>query len=267
VIITHDRSISYFCFSNLHLHSRLTHFVSTRSGGVSTGRFESLNLSFKAEPDSTHPLDNRTRLFKALCLPIQTLTVGRQIHSSNVTFVQAEMAGAGATTLTTALPDTDALITSSKGVTIAVLIADCAPILLFDRARKAIGVVHAGRMGTVEKIARRTIQTMVSTFCSSPSDIMVGIGPSICAAHYPVSNAAQEEIRTKLGAHSLVTINGRICFDLGLANRQQLIAAGIHPQNIEMSQLCTFEHSEIFFSERRDGAPTGRFCAGICMIP
>ena len=105
--------INYFCFGNLQKHLNLRHFISTREGGCSTGKFGTLNLSIKLEPDSTCALENRKRLLQSVGLPIETLTLGSQTHSSNVVTVEKSMAGSGSQSFQSALPDTDALITSS----------------------------------------------------------------------------------------------------------------------------------------------------------
>ena len=259
--------IAYLCFSNLQGQSNLRHFISTRNGGCSAGKFESLNLSIKLEPDSNCPIENRERLLQAVGLSIDTLTLGSQTHSSNVTIVQRGMEGSGARHFQTALPDTDALITSLPGITIAVLVADCVPLLLFDPVRHVIGAVHAGRMGTLAEISRKAVETMDRAFASDPANILVGIGPSICAKHYQVSAEAQQQIMESSSADHLMRMaNGCAHFDLWGANVSQLILAGVDKKNIEVAELCTNEHSDIFFSERQDKKPTGRFCAGICMI-
>ncbi|MHB8651581.1 MAG: peptidoglycan editing factor PgeF [Minisyncoccota bacterium] len=259
-------NIAYFCFENLKIYPNLCHFVSTRGGGCSTGKFETLNLSIKLEPESGLAIENRKRLFHAVGLPIESLVMGKQTHTANILRVDGAMAGAGAQSYQSALPDTDALITSSLGAIIAVLVADCVPILLFDPVRKAIGVVHAGRAGTTSEITGKTVERMAAEFSTDPADLLVGIGPSICAKHYSVSEEAQREIRDALGEEYLtLAADGSVHFDLWKANVAQIVAAGVPHKNIEISRLCTYEMANEFYSERRDGKPTGRFCAAICM--
>lgn len=258
--------ISYLCFEKFQRHDEVRHFVSTRQGGCSEGKFGSLNLSIKLDPHPDSAIENRKRLLDALELPFESLTLGNQTHSSNVTVVQRTMSGAGARTVQTALPETDALVTALPGITISVLVADCVPILLFDPVRRAIGAVHAGRMGTIAEIAMRTVEKMATVFSSDPADIIAGIGPSICATHYQVSAEAQQEICTSSSADYLLHANGASYFDLWGANIAHLLSSGVARNNIDVAGLCTFENSTMFFSERRDKKPTGRFCAGICMV-
>lgn len=266
-MIRHSRGpITYLCFDNLQKQPKLCHFVSTRNGGCSTGKFGTLNLSIKLEPNPKCAIENRRRLFKAVGLTMNKMTVGSQTHSCNVATIEKQMVGLGAEDFQSALPDTDALITSLPDVAIAVLVADCTPILLFDPRRRAIGVIHAGRMGTIHGVAKRTVEEMVAKFSTNPADLIVGIGPSICPRHYLVSDDAQQQIRAARNETFLVHMpDGALSFDLWAANIAQFINAGVTPENIELSQLCTYENAELFFSERRDGKPTGRFCVGICM--
>lgn len=260
-------NIAYLCFENLQEHHNIRHFVSTRQGGCSAGKFESLNCSIKLEPDSNRVVENRKRLLHAVGLSIDTLTLGSQVHSPNVTTVQMKMAGAGALDFETALPESDALITSVPGITVAVLVADCVPLLLYDPVQRVVGAVHAGRMGTLAEIAQRTVEVMSAQYSTVPSDIVAGIGPSICASHYQVSAEAQQQISESSSSDHLIRIAGGTAhFDLWGANASQLIESGVSKENIAIAKLCTYENAEMFFSERRDKKPTGRFCAGICMI-
>lgn len=259
-------NITLLNFNNLKEHNNLTHFISTRMGGFSTGKYNSLNLSFKADPNTICTLKNRQHLFESANLLFETLTLGKQVHSSNITIVTADISGSGSSNYQSALSDTDALLTSVPGVAIAVLVADCTPILLFDPVKKIIGAIHAGRMGTISQISRKTVEKMVIQFSTNPANLKVGIGPSICPMHYSISVEAQDQITNTLGRDYLIkNLDGSIGFDLCKANTSQLVTAGVRPENIEMSNLCTFENPELFFSERREGKPTGRFCAAICM--
>src|SRR5436189_3058339 len=113
----------------------ITHFVSGRNGGVSVGNIGSLNLSYKVGDIKGNVESNRDRLSQALGISSDQLIFPEQTHSNNVRLVK---------TAHDNLDDTDAVITNIKGLALCVMSADCVPILLFDKDKKAIGAVHAG---------------------------------------------------------------------------------------------------------------------------
>ena len=145
--------------------------------------------------------------------------------------------------------------------------ADCVPLLFYDPVQQVIGAAHAGWRGTVQKIAIETIKAMQEAFKCLPSDILVGIGPSIGPSNYEVDNVVyQEFINYFENGKAYFTkgkTTGKYYLDLWKTNKMQLLSTGVKEENIELSGICTFENNSEFFSSRR--GDSGRFAAGIML--
>jgi len=153
----------------------------------------------------------------------------------------------------------DAVITNSRDVVIGVHVADCVPILLYDRARYVAGAVHAGWRGTAAEILKKTIRMMVDMFCSSPSDILIAIGPSIRWCCYAVGYEVHSAIKEVTGEGDYYRERGEVyCLDLSSVNRYQALAMGIVEHHIGISGECTCCNPERFYSYRYARGPTGR---------
>lgn len=153
----------------------------------------------------------------------------------------------------------DAVITDRKGVLIGVQGADCVPILLYDRRTHATGAVHAGWRGTAAEILKKTIEAMGDRFSSSPSDIMIAIGPAIRWCCYGVGYEVIEAVKKATGSGDYFMMKGeKYCLDLPMANKYQAISEGILPENIWMLNDCTYCLPEKYYSYRFAKGPTGR---------
>jgi hypothetical protein len=247
-------------FKNLNRFTEIKHYVSGREGGVSEGEVGSLNLGLRAEANRENVLENRRRVAEAMGVAPIHLVFPSQTHSDHVKLVQAH-------TLPGELEDTDALICNTPGICISVMSADCVPILLYDPVTRAVAAVHAGWRGTVAKILEHTVRQMQSQFDTQPSDLIAGIGPSICPEVYEVGpeviTAVAEVFGTKENLVSRENGEGKGFLNLWEANRLQLLSLGVRPEAIEVAGICTFTHSDVFFSARKSGNKAGRFAAGI----
>ena len=179
-------SSSIFRFRNLSKQGGVDHFVSTRIGGLSLPPCESLNLGFHVGDSPETVLKNRERLAANVEIPLSDFTLARQIHSGTVTIVTEQMRGYGAADLNTAIEETDAMVTAVPRLCLAVLSADCVPLLFFDPQKRVVGAVHAGWRGCVKLIARKTVEILQQEFNCKPTDLLVGIGPSIGPCHYEI---------------------------------------------------------------------------------
>ena len=254
-------------FENLSRYQGIRHFVTTRTGGFSNPPYDSLNLGFHVGDDPENVLKNRKRLAATIGIPLDHFTIGRQIHSGNVTIISEEMSGKGSTEHREAINATDAMVTTAPGICLIILVADCVPLLFFDPARKVIGVAHAGWKGTLQCVVLNTVRSMESVFGSSPQDIVVGMGPSIGPCCYEVGPEIISRVESIFGTTREYIVkesrDGKGCFDLWKANLKQLLYAGVEEKNIEMAQKCTCHNPELFFSYRHQKGDTGRFGAGI----
>ncbi len=153
----------------------------------------------------------------------------------------------------------DAVVTDRKNVLIGVLVADCVPILLYDKSKKIIGAVHAGWRGTAKQILKETIIAMQEKFGCLPGNISVAIGPSIRQCSYEVDEDVNNAVHKATGAGDYYLRQGNKYFiDLSSANRIQALNMGILSQNIWQSDECTFCKPEKYYSYRYSGVSSGR---------
>jgi YfiH family protein len=168
-------------------------------------------------------------------------------------------------------PDGDAIVSNQAGLALAVMVADCVPILVCDPRHGAAAAIHAGWRGTCARIASVAIETMVREFGTDPADLIVAIGPSVGPQDYAVGEAL---ITAFLDAgHARADVDrwfrrdgDRWHLDLWSANVDQLTGAGISPDDIALCGLSTVSHSDVFDSYRVAGDRAGRM-AGIIVVP
>jgi hypothetical protein len=247
----------------------VTAAVTTRHGGVSRGPYGRLNLGGHVGDDPDAVAENRGRL--AAALGVGRLTIADQRHTATVAVVGGELAGRGhdgAADAAAAFPATDALITSRPGTALAVLVADCAPVVLFDPVRRAVGVAHSGRAGTLRAVVPQTVEAMAAAFGSVPGDLLAGIGPAIGAGSYEVGAAEAAEVMTVFGRQTGLlrpSRPGHALFDLTGAVRKQLRTAGVPDGNVHDMAVDTRTSTGDFFSDRA-ARPCGRFAA-VALLP
>ncbi len=204
--------------------------------------------SFKTEIDNIAGYAGISR--NNVYLPVQK-------HSGKIYVLESDMEPAAA----------DAVLTERKGVLIGIRVADCVPILLYDRKKHLIGAVHAGWRGTSKQILKNTIMTMQEKFSSSAPDILIAIGPSIRKCCYIVGNEVKEEIeKVAEGDGYYSKKDGRHYIDLSSVNVLQSLSAGVPHQNIWQSDECTFCNPEKFFSYRYSNESAGRQGGFIIMM-
>ncbi len=187
-------------------------------------------------PWLVHGFGTRRARVPSLFANLATL---RQIHSATC------VAAAGRRGV---LCEGDALLENTPGSVVAVKTADCLPIVLVDERHRAVAAVHAGWRGTVAGIAQRAVEAMRAQFGSLPGDLHAAIGPGIGQCCYEVG----PEVAAQFGEQ------GRAHVDLAEANRRQLMDAGVTPERIYASNLCTMCRTEEFHSYRRDRGAAGR---------
>ncbi|MDO8678767.1 MAG: peptidoglycan editing factor PgeF [Acidobacteriota bacterium] len=163
-------------------------------------------------------------------------------------------------------PDGDAIVSNEPGLVLAVMVADCVPILLADRKGGAAAAVHAGWRGTSARVAPAAVERLTTEFGTRPDDVIAAIGPSIGPDDYEVGESLVDAFKN--AGHSpqdlaqwFVRRASRLLLDLWLANRDQLVAAGVSPDRIFTSRLSTRAHTEVFDSFRAEGEGAGRMAA------
>ena len=262
----------------------LVHGFSTRAGGVSRAYGgKSLNLGFTPEDSRRAVEQNRAAFLRELGAvrkghewPLVTV---RQIHSDLIHCVpempEAPLAG-------------DGLVTQTPGLLLAILTADCLPVILVDTKRRAIGVFHAGWRGTVKRIVEKGVGEMQRWFGTRPRDIKAAIGPGVHGCCYSVGPEVRTQFESQFEYGSklfreveesdpvrekypLLFLTARapghselpkkIFLDLVEANRRQLLAVGVPAKNISVSPLCTSCQTDLLFSYRAEKGVTGRMMA------
>ena len=149
------------------------------------------------------------------------------------------------------VPETDGLLTNKKNTYLAITVADCLPIFIFDPVKKVISLVHAGWRGVAGKIAHAAVELMKKNYGSQASDILAGIGPHICPGHYEVKGDVAEKF-TGYGDRVCIAHEGKTYLNMAKAVKIQLFGCGLTEENIEVSPECTYEHPDKYFSFRRD---------------
>ena len=250
--------------------------VTTRHGGVSAAPYDSFNLGVGVGDSPAGVAANRARLARAAGVPPESVVWMRQVHGTAVTRVDGVLRSADGSAATTGaataerpetgrpemgLPETDGIVTSTAGLALCVLVADCVPILAGDPVAGVIAAVHAGRRGAAGGIAPRMVAAMVDAGASA-SSIEVLLGPAICGRCYEVPAGMRDEVEAALPGSACRTDRGTPGLDLRAGLARQLRAAGV--AGVAIDPRCTYTDPELF-SHRR-GAPTGRF-AGLIWMP
>lgn len=244
----------FFVFESL-LDADLVQAIFTRRGGLSPEPWASLNVGSTVGDHQSRVGSNIKRCFEAVDREPATSHDVWQSHSSAVVFADSPRGGRERL-------KADILVSNNPNVTLFMRFADCVPIFLFDPARRVVGLVHAGWLGTVRRAAAVAVTAMQERFGSLPQNIRAGIGPSICREHYPVGPEVVEQVRHVFGdaaEEHLHVDNGATHFDLWSANKGLLKAAGV--ESIEVCGICTASHLEDWYSHRGERGLTGRFGA------
>lgn len=171
------------------------------------------------------------------------LVLARQVHGTRVLRAVATDRGRGGQGWDTALGEADGLVTSVPGLPLAVLVADCVPVALYDPAARAAGLVHAGRRGTLAGVCREAVRAMVGELGCRAADIHALIGPSAGPDRYEVS----EEMASEFAREGL-PVRGRL-LNLWQANVEMLVREGVPRGQVCVSGMCTMSDAR-FFSHR-----------------
>ncbi|ADV65688.1 peptidoglycan editing factor PgeF [Deinococcus maricopensis] len=223
-------------------HLTFPHAFSTRAGGVSSGPYAGLNLDDR-EDDAHSVAENRRRLTTQLGFTPARVASLTQVHGADVAVASAPGVHSG-----------DAIVTAQPDLLLAIMTADCYPLLLEDAEAGVIGAAHAGWRGTVARIGARTIEAM-TRLGARPERIRAAVGPGICGARYAVG----EDVAAQFRAAGLGDALSGLQLDLARANTQVLVDAGVSASHLWVSGRCTTEPD--FYSYRRDAGRTGRMWA------
>lgn len=226
---------------------------STRHGGVSTGHYQSLNLG-GSQDSQENIIQNNHIFFNALGIPFEQVAKVHQVHGTDIKVVTAPGRFEGY----------DALITNVIGIQLAVTVADCTPILIYDRLTGATAAIHAGWRGTVGGIVEKTLTAMQTEYGTDPRNCVGYVGTCIDECSF--------EVGEDVAQHFTATYKrwdeqkGKFFVDLKASNRDQLIGKGVDAEHVEVSPYSTVLHNRDYFSHRAEKGLTGRLLATIGRI-
>ncbi len=224
--------------------ARIRFGLSTREGGVSPEPY-GLNLSFNVGDEEKNVIVNREKFFGDAGIGVNALACTRQVHGDTVTRVRAPGD----------YPSSDALISDETGVFLAITVADCLPVFLFDPVTSSVAAVHIGWRGSKLGILGKVLRAMGDEFGSKAGDLISFIGPSARQCCYEVG----EEVAVEFPANVLKrNAAGRAHLDLVQFNRSILLESGVGETHIEVSEYCTICNGRLFHSYRREGPKSGR---------
>lgn len=256
-----EKAVPYFTFPAFDELPGIIHGFSSRLGGVSEGFLSSMNLSFSRGDEPERVRENFRRIAESIGFSEKDLVFSMQTHTANVRRVGREDCGRGLER-PVGYCDVDGLVTNEPGVVLTTFYADCVPLFFVDPVHHCIGLSHSGWRGTVGKIGKATVETMAREFGSKPGDLLAAVGPSICQECYEVSEEViglfrenfAEELWPKLFYRK---DNGHYQLNLWEANRLIFQEAGILPQHITVTDICTACNPELLFSHRASGGKRG----------
>mgnify|MGYP003094254031 CR=1 FL=1 len=247
--------VPYLSFPLLEQTGIVNQGFSTRLGGVSQGGCASMNISTHRGVASAVGVDPEKMVYTC------------QTHTTNVALVTGEDAGKS-------LPETDGMITRTPGLCLVTFYADCVPLYFVDPVRKAVGLSHSGWRGTVGDMAGVTVGMMGEVFGSRPEDILAAVGPSICQDCYEVSEDVVSQFRESYPAEEWEELfyqkeeqrkKGKYQLDLWRANELNLLRAGLLPEHIAVTNLCTCCNPGLLFSHRVTGWNRGNLSAFLAL--
>ena len=255
----------------------IRHCFTTREGGASKGIFAELNLSFTRGDEEAAVRENYRRVAKRMGTEVSHFVCSDQTHTTNVRVVTQEDAGAGVVR-ERGYTDVDGLITNEPGLVLSTFYADCVPLYFVDTEHHAIGLSHSGWRGTVGRMGAATIRAMQKHYGTDPKHLICAIGPSICQDCYEVSEDVADAFKEEFGAEisqddstscyswngkSILMNkgNGKYQLDLWGANRLVLLDAGILPEHLAVTNVCTKCNPDLLYSHRVMGDKRGNLAA------
>ena len=259
------KQVIYLTFPLLEETGMVRHLFSTREGGVSEGVCKSMNLSYSRGDDSRAVDENFRRIAEVFDSTSDKIVCSKQTHTTNIRRVTKADCGKGVVSPLD-YDDVDGLITDEPEIILATFYADCVPLYFVDTKNKAIGLGHSGWRGTVDKMGEKMLIAMKEAYGTEPQNVVAAIGPSICQECYEVGAEVAEVFKTTFPydiGHIVAEgkVEGKYQLNLWEANKTILLAAGIHPDKLAVTDLCTCCNSEMLFSHRASNGKRGNLGA------
>ena len=231
---------------------RIRRVTTTRAGGASRPPFDTFNLGDHVGDDPAAVVANRARLAKAIGLGEDGIVWMNQVHGDRVVTVDGPVVGA--------VDDADGLVTTTRGLALAVVTADCVPVLMSDARAGVVAAVHAGRVGAQKGVVARAVEVMVQEG-AHVEDVSVLLGPAVSGRNYEVPDAMADEVEAAVPGSRTTTARGTAGLDLRAGIVRQLTELGI--ASVGVDPRCTVDDRDLF--SHRQGAPTGRLASLVWM--
>lgn len=263
--------VKYLSFPTLEKTGIVKQMFSTRTGGVSEGIFSTMNFSFTRGDKKEHVLENYRRIADILDCRLEDFVCADQTHTTNIRVVGREDGGKGVVRQKD-YADIDGLITNEKGIVLVTFFADCVPLYFVDPVRKVIGLSHSGWRGTVNRMGEKTITKMEEVFGCRRTDLITAIGPSICMSCYEVGEEVAKEFQTAFPKEEeqreilKKKENGKYLLNLWKANYYIMVNAGVRPENIAVTDICTCCNADVLFSHRKSMGKRGNLGAFLGLL-
>lgn len=239
-----------------------------RHGGVSAASYASLNLGARVGDAPDAVAENRRRVAAALGVPVDALTLMRQVHGAAVAVIPPARVGADdpVEPVEPVQPhepvEADGMVTATAGRALVVLAADCIPVLLADPVARVVGVAHAGRKGLAAGVVPATVAAM-TVAGARPDGLLARVGPGVCGGCYEVPADMRAEVAAAVPAAAATSRGGRPALDIPAGVLAQLADAGV--RRVHRLAVCPRESPDLF-SHRRDGR-TGRQAGIAWLLP
>lgn len=232
-----------------------------RTGGVSCGKVEGLNLGFRVGDKDEDVLENYRLAAEDLKLDFSSIVASRQTHSANIRIVYNSDRGKGVTKESDIF-ETDGLVTGEKNLPLVVFSADCYPVILADKEKKAVAAVHSGWRGTKQGISKNAISVMEEEFGVCIENIIVAVGPGIGKCCFEVEEDVAKEFEPEFVNEKG---GGKFLIDLPSVIKRTLLSTGIKEENVYFSDRCTVCENDKFYSYRAHKERTGRMGAFVSL--
>ena len=236
----------------------VTAFSTTRHGGCSKGNYAAFNINGYCGDDELHVAANKVALCGLLDISCDHLVMPHQVHGTKIRRINEPPHES--------IEGVDAVMTNVPQLCIGVSTADCIPVLLSDPRHHAVCAVHAGWRGTVLRIVQKAVTAMGEAYASAPADLQAVIGPGISLDSFEVGDEVYDQFAE--AGFDMPLISRREAkwhIDLPVCNSLQLIEAGVPMANIQLSDICTYQQHDHYFSARRLGIQSGRIYTGILL--
>ena len=267
--INFNNGVPYISYRILDDIPWLKNAVSTRLGGVSKDYLASMNLGFNRGDLDENVIRNHEIFANVIGVNPKNIVTGNQTHTTNVKVVTKDDCGKGIYRDRN-YTDIDGLITNEKGIVLATYYADCVPLLIVDTKNKAIGLSNSGWRGTVGKIGKVTIEKMGELYGTKPEHIVACIGPSICQKCYEISEEVAVQFKEAFPDNIKEILidkgNGKYQLDLWECNRINFKEAGVLPENIKVTDICTCHNTDVLFSHRGHNGKRGNIGAFLSIV-